>query len=136
MASSSKVNRYFQDVLWLRINGVSVGSLIKPSFPQPGLKHPSRANVTPADIALATVILLSRSVPPAVPGVLFLSGMIFSVYVPIISMTILRLFRWVAASHGNAISRSCERARPGVGSDFSIFQTASANIFLWKSFAR
>ena len=51
-------------------------------------------------------------------------------------MTILHLFRWVAASHGNAISRSCEFSRPGLGSDFSILQTASSDIFLWKSFAR
>ncbi|KAG6903256.1 hypothetical protein C0995_000151 [Termitomyces sp. Mi166 len=50
------------------------GSLIKPSFPQPGLKHPSRNSVTSEDIALATATTISRSVPSAVPGVLFLSG--------------------------------------------------------------
>ncbi|KAJ4487651.1 fructose-bisphosphate aldolase [Lentinula aciculospora] len=50
------------------------GTLIKPSFPQPGLKHPSRKSITPKDIALATVAVISRSVPSAVPGVVFLSG--------------------------------------------------------------
>jgi len=50
------------------------GSLIKPSFPQPGLKHPSRANVTPEEVALAAVSVVARSVPVAVPGVVFLSG--------------------------------------------------------------
>ncbi|TFK52448.1 aldolase [Heliocybe sulcata] len=50
------------------------GSLIKPSFPQPGLKHPSRATTTPEDIALATATVLARSVPIAVAGVVFLSG--------------------------------------------------------------
>ncbi|KAG6840800.1 hypothetical protein C0991_004272 [Blastosporella zonata] len=58
-----------------RIHGVLLeGSLVKPSFPQPGLKHPSREGTTPEDIALATVTTISRSVPSAVPGVLFLSG--------------------------------------------------------------
>ncbi|KAG6832000.1 hypothetical protein H0H92_006035 [Tricholoma furcatifolium] len=58
-----------------RIHGVLLeGSLIKPSFPQPGFKHPSRAKVTSEDIALATATTISRSVPSAVPGVLFLSG--------------------------------------------------------------
>jgi len=50
------------------------GSLIKPSFPQPGLKHPSRATTTPEEIALATATVLARSVPVAVAGVVFLSG--------------------------------------------------------------
>ncbi|KAF8073620.1 hypothetical protein FPV67DRAFT_756670 [Lyophyllum atratum] len=51
-----------------------VGSLIKPSFPQPGLKHESRKTVTPEEIAVATATVISRSVPIAVPGVVFLSG--------------------------------------------------------------
>lgn len=50
------------------------GSLIKPSFAQPGLKHPSRAKVSPEEIALATATALARSVPVAVAGVVFLSG--------------------------------------------------------------
>ncbi|TFK40661.1 fructose-bisphosphate aldolase [Crucibulum laeve] len=59
----------------MKVHGVLLeGSLIKPSFPQPGLNHTSRANVTPEDIALATATVLTRSVPAAVPGVLFLSG--------------------------------------------------------------
>ncbi|KAF9485845.1 aldolase [Pholiota conissans] len=59
----------------MRAHGVLLeGSLLKPSFPQPGLQHPSRANITPNEIALATATVISRSVPPAVPGVLFLSG--------------------------------------------------------------
>ncbi|KAL0581158.1 hypothetical protein V5O48_000848 [Marasmius crinis-equi] len=50
------------------------GTLIKPSYPQPGLKHPSRASITPKDIALATATVVSNSVPSAVAGVAFLSG--------------------------------------------------------------
>ncbi|KAG6377052.1 fructose-bisphosphate aldolase [Boletus reticuloceps] len=50
------------------------GSLIKPSFPQPGLKHPSRSATPVEAIGLATATALARSVPVAVPGVVFLSG--------------------------------------------------------------
>ncbi|KAF5389022.1 hypothetical protein D9757_005146 [Collybiopsis confluens] len=50
------------------------GSVIKPSYPQPGLKHPSRQNTTAKEIALATASVISRSVPAAVAGVAFLSG--------------------------------------------------------------
>ncbi|KAG6847305.1 hypothetical protein H0H93_008929, partial [Arthromyces matolae] len=58
-----------------RIHGVMLeGSLIKPSFPQPGMKHASRDKITPEDVALATATMISRSVPNAVPGLLFLSG--------------------------------------------------------------
>ncbi|KAJ8691769.1 hypothetical protein PTI98_011305 [Pleurotus ostreatus] len=50
------------------------GALIKPSFPQPGLKHPSRQSTSAVDIGLATVKALSHALPVALPGVLFLSG--------------------------------------------------------------
>ncbi|KAI6039309.1 fructose-bisphosphate aldolase [Pisolithus marmoratus] len=50
------------------------GSLIKPSFPQPGLKHPSRPNTSVEAIGLATATVLARSVPISVAGVVFLSG--------------------------------------------------------------
>lgn len=50
------------------------GSLIKPSFPQPGLKHASRPNTSVEAIGLATATVLARSVPVAVAGVVFLSG--------------------------------------------------------------
>ncbi|KAG7088300.1 hypothetical protein E1B28_012310 [Marasmius oreades] len=50
------------------------GTLIKPSYPQPGLKSPSRAKTTSNDIALATATVISNSVPSAVAGVVFLSG--------------------------------------------------------------
>ncbi|KAG2129117.1 fructose-bisphosphate aldolase [Suillus clintonianus] len=50
------------------------GSLIKPSFAQPGLKHPSRSTTSVEEIGLATATILARSVPVAVAGVVFLSG--------------------------------------------------------------
>ena len=54
--------------------GVVTGSLIKPSFAQPGLKHNSRANTGVDEIALATATVLARTVPVGVAGVVFLSG--------------------------------------------------------------
>lgn len=40
----------------------------------PGTSNPDKANVTARDIAYRTVVALSRSVPPALVGVTFLSG--------------------------------------------------------------
>jgi len=51
-----------------------LGTLIKPSFAQPGLKHPSRATTSASQIALATLTALSRSLPLSVAGIAFLSG--------------------------------------------------------------
>ena len=48
------------------------GTLLKPNMVTPGIKCPERA--TPEQVGLATVTALSRTVPAAVPGVVFLSG--------------------------------------------------------------
>lgn len=56
------------------------GSLIKPSFAQPGLKHPSRESTPPEEIAAATASALVRSVPIGVAGVVFLSGAYSIIY--------------------------------------------------------
>jgi len=52
----------------------SAGSIIKPSFPLPGLKYVDRDKYKPEDIALATATVVARAVPTSVPGVAFLSG--------------------------------------------------------------
>ena len=52
------------------------GTLIKPSFPQPGLLHPSRATISADEIAEATATMLTRALPVGVAGVVFLSGII------------------------------------------------------------
>lgn len=46
--------------------------LLKPNMVVPGLEHPRPASVL--EVASATVACLRASVPPAVPGILFLSG--------------------------------------------------------------
>ena len=48
------------------------GSLLKPNMVTPG--QSSAVKATPAEVARATVTALSRTVPPAMPGVVFLSG--------------------------------------------------------------
>uniref|UniRef100_A0A3Q2LD29 Fructose-bisphosphate aldolase n=2 Tax=Equus TaxID=9789 RepID=A0A3Q2LD29_HORSE len=48
------------------------GTLLKPNMVTPG--HACPIKYSPEEIAMATVTALRRSVPPAVPGVTFLSG--------------------------------------------------------------
>jgi len=48
------------------------GTLLKPNMVTPGQSCPDKA--TPAQVAEATVTAFSRTIPPAVPGVVFLSG--------------------------------------------------------------
>ncbi|KAG6550516.1 hypothetical protein Mapa_007885 [Marchantia paleacea] len=48
------------------------GILLKPSMVTPGNEHKEKA--TPEQIAHYTLTMLKRTVPPAVPGIMFLSG--------------------------------------------------------------
>merc|ERR1712106_146145 len=48
------------------------GTLLKPNMVTPGQACPGKA--TPAEVAQATVTAFSRTIPPAVPGIVFLSG--------------------------------------------------------------
>jgi fructose-bisphosphate aldolase class I len=50
------------------------GTLLKPNMVLPGMEHPDRNTCPPQEIARATVTALQRTVPPAVTGVVFLSG--------------------------------------------------------------
>merc|ERR1719263_982664 len=57
----------------LQDNGVMLeGSLLKPSMTVPGVECPDKSD--PASIAQMTVQTLDRCLPPAMPGVTFLSG--------------------------------------------------------------
>jgi fructose-bisphosphate aldolase class I len=47
------------------------GMLLKPNMVTPGSTAPAAA---PANVAAATLRVLRRTVPPAVPGIVFLSG--------------------------------------------------------------
>ncbi len=48
------------------------GILLKPAMVTPGADSPNRAS--PSQVAEYTLKLLRRRVPPAVPGIMFLSG--------------------------------------------------------------
>lgn len=48
------------------------GALLKPNMVTPGMECPKKAN--PADVAHFTIQTLRRTVPPALPGIMFLSG--------------------------------------------------------------
>jgi fructose-bisphosphate aldolase class I len=48
------------------------GMLLKPSMVTPGAECPTRAS--PQQVGEYTLTLLKRRVPPAVPGIMFLSG--------------------------------------------------------------
>lgn len=50
------------------------GALLKPNMVTPGQQNPEYKTTTPEQIALATVTVLQRTVPPALPGITFLSG--------------------------------------------------------------
>lgn len=50
------------------------GALLKPNMVTPGYSNPAFKTATPEEIGRATLTALSRTVPPALPGVTFLSG--------------------------------------------------------------
>jgi len=50
------------------------GTLLKPNMVTPGKESAESATCTPQQVAKATVTALSRTLPAAVPGVVFLSG--------------------------------------------------------------
>ncbi|KAF9454796.1 aldolase [Macrolepiota fuliginosa MF-IS2] len=77
LARSVEVHEKAITLIYERMKAYNVlleGSIIKPSFPQPGLKNQNRGQYKPEDIALATATVIARSVPGSVPGVAFLSG--------------------------------------------------------------
>jgi len=50
------------------------GILLKPNMVTPGHESPEYKTTLPEQVAKATVTVLQRTLPPAVPGVMFLSG--------------------------------------------------------------
>jgi len=50
------------------------GTLLKPNMVTPGQENPAYKTTPPEEIGKATVTVLQRTVPPAVPGIMFLSG--------------------------------------------------------------
>ncbi|KXN93414.1 putative fructose-bisphosphate aldolase class 1, partial [Leucoagaricus sp. SymC.cos] len=77
LARSVEVHEKAISMIFERLRAYNVlleGTIIKPSFPLPGLKFADRSRYKPEDIAFATATVISRAVPTSVPGVAFLSG--------------------------------------------------------------
>jgi fructose-bisphosphate aldolase class I len=75
LATCEKVTEQVLGFVYKALNDHHVyleGTLLKPNMCTPGVKHAKRA--TSQEIAEATVLALQRTVPCAVPGVVFLSG--------------------------------------------------------------
>ena len=97
-------------------NGVYLeGTLLKPSMTVPGADYEGKSD--PKNVALATVTTLLRSVPAAVPGIIFLSGGLSeeeaSLYLN--EMNLLAADKpWnLSFSYGRALQHSCLRAWAG-----------------------
>ena len=101
-------------------NGVYLeGTLLKPSMTVPGADYEGKSD--PKNVALATVTTLLRSVPAAVPGIVFLSGGLSeeeaSLYLN--EMNLLAADKpWnLSFSYGRALQHSCLRAWAGSNID-------------------
>ena len=101
-------------------NGVYLeGTLLNPSMTVPGADYEGKSD--PKNVALATVTTLLRSVPAAVPGIVFLSGGLSeeeaSLYLN--EMNLLAADKpWnLSFSYGRALQHSCLRAWAGSNID-------------------
>ncbi|MFH4979680.1 hypothetical protein AB6A40_006389 [Gnathostoma spinigerum] len=75
LARSQKITETVLSYVYRALNDHHVfleGTLLKPNMCTPGMQCPKRA--THEEIAKATVTALQRTVPAAVPGIVFLSG--------------------------------------------------------------
>jgi fructose-bisphosphate aldolase class I len=94
----------------LQDNGVLLeGSLLKPSMTVPGVECPDKSD--PATIAKMTVQTLDRCLPPAMPGVTFLSGGISeedsSIYLNEINKLDRKYAGALTFSYSRALQSSC-----------------------------
>lgn len=91
------------------------GILLKPNMVRPGSE--ASAAATPEEIAVATVRVLQHTLPPAVPGVMFLSGGMSEeeATVALNAMNALETVKpWALSfSYGRALQQSCLRAWKG-----------------------
>ncbi|KGG17447.1 MULTISPECIES: class I fructose-bisphosphate aldolase [unclassified Prochlorococcus] len=98
-------------------NGVYLeGTLLKPSMTVQGAECSEKAD--PQKVAEITIRTMERSVPAAVPGIVFLSGGLSeeaaSVYLNLMNK-IVRKANWnVGFSYGRALQHSCLKAWKGV----------------------
>jgi len=87
------------------------GTLLKPNMVTPGYSSEEFKTMKPEQVALATVTVLRRTVPPSVPGVTFLSGghgeEEASLYLNAINQVPLARSWSLTFSFGRALQASC-----------------------------
>jgi fructose-bisphosphate aldolase class I len=103
------------------------GTLLKPNMVCPGSGNPKKAS--PIEVARATVTALSRTVPPAVPGINFLSGgwseEEASLYLNAINQITDIPKPWnLSFSYGRALQNSCVKTWAGKDDNFKAAQDA------------
>lgn len=110
----------------IHVNGLLLeGSLLKPNMVTPGMDAPK---ASPAEVAFYTVRTLSRTVPAAVPGVVFLSGgqSEEDASLNLNAINAIDLARpWrLTFSYGRALQASCLKAWQGDDAKFAAGQAA------------
>jgi fructose-bisphosphate aldolase class I len=109
----------------LQDNGVLLeGSLLKPSMTVPGVDCPDKSD--PASIAKMTVQTLDRCLPPAMPGVTFLSGGISeedsSIYLNEINKLQRKGSFALTFSYSRALQSSCAKIWKGEEANYKAAQ--------------
>jgi fructose-bisphosphate aldolase class I len=103
------------------------GTLLKPNMVVPGKQ--SKEKPEPKSVAKATVQALQRTVPPAVPGIVFLSGgqseEDATVYLNAMNATDLGPRPWrLTFSYGRALQKTCIKTWGGKKENFAAGQQA------------
>jgi len=105
------------------------GCLLKPNMVTPGAKSPEKDQITAQEIATRTVVALSRTVVPALVGVMFLSGgqSEEEASVQLNAMNRLENIRrpWALSfSYGRALQHSCLKKWQGKDENWKAAQDA------------
>eukprot|EP00003_Mantamonas_plastica_P010537 TRINITY_DN1999_c1_g1_i3.p1 TRINITY_DN1999_c1_g1~~TRINITY_DN1999_c1_g1_i3.p1 ORF type:complete len:252 (-),score=76.22 TRINITY_DN1999_c1_g1_i3:40-795(-) len=104
------------------------GALLKPNMVHPGKDHESFSSISAADVAKATLTVLGRTVPPALPGINFLSGGLSESNATkyLATMNAMDMKRpWaVSFSYGRALQASCLQAWKGQAENVEAAQAA------------
>jgi len=133
-AHSIEINQYWTEKVvgacYKALNDAHVileGTLLKPNMVLPGKQSGSKADI--ATVAKATVQALQRTVPPAVPGIMFLSGgqseVSASEHLNALNALDLGARPWsLSFSFGRALQKTCLLTWKGKKENFSAAQGA------------
>eukprot|EP00825_Cyclidium_porcatum_P020506 TRINITY_DN2320_c0_g1_i12.p1 TRINITY_DN2320_c0_g1~~TRINITY_DN2320_c0_g1_i12.p1 ORF type:complete len:360 (-),score=82.16 TRINITY_DN2320_c0_g1_i12:41-1120(-) len=104
------------------------GCLLKPNMVTPGNKFPNKEKITAEEIATRTVVALSRTVPPAMVGVMFLSGGMSeeegSLFLNAMNKLEMRRPWFLSFSYGRALQYTCQKVWLGKEENIKAAQEA------------